>query len=62
MAKKGILIGISGASGSGKTLIAQTIRHELQSDHIVNLQADAYYKDLSYLPLNKRTKIKKDIA
>jgi uridine kinase len=60
MAQKGILIGISGASGSGKTLIAQTICHELQSDKIVNLQADAYYKDLSHFPISERTKINFD--
>jgi uridine kinase len=60
MAKKGVLIGISGASGSGKTLIAHTICEELQSDQILNLQADAYYRDLSHLPINERTKINFD--
>ena len=45
--KKGILIGIAGASGSGKTLIAKNIFESLGSDKTVVIQEDSYYKDLS---------------
>jgi uridine kinase len=54
MKKKGILIGISGASGSGKTLVTATLHKLLGSDRVVVLQEDSYYKDLSHLPLAER--------
>lgn len=54
MIKKGMLIGISGASGSGKTLVAKTLQDALQSEHVLILQEDSYYKDLSHLPFEQR--------
>ncbi len=60
MNKKGILIGIAGASGSGKTLVAKNIFNALESEKVVIMQEDAYYKDLSHLPLEDRTKINFD--
>ena len=38
--KKGILIGIAGASGSGKTFIADSIIESLGSDKAVIIQED----------------------
>jgi len=52
--KKGILIGIAGASGSGKTVIANSIIESLGSDKAVIIQEDSYYKDLSDLPYEQR--------
>jgi uridine kinase len=52
--KKGILIGISGASGSGKTLVAKNIYDQLGSEKVVIIQEDSYYKDLSHIPFNDR--------
>lgn len=60
MAGKGVLIGISGASGSGKTLVAHTLYNSLGSSKVVILQEDAYYKDLSDLPFEERTKFNFD--
>ncbi|RMF60655.1 MAG: uridine kinase [Calditrichaeota bacterium] len=60
MQRKGILIGIAGASGSGKTLVAQTIYEALGSEKVVIIQEDSYYKNLSHLPLEERTKINFD--
>jgi len=51
---KGILIGIAGASGAGKTSVASGIIERLESDRAVILQEDAYYKDLSDLPYEER--------
>ncbi|MGB2864885.1 MAG: uridine kinase [Sedimentisphaerales bacterium] len=51
---KGILIGIAGASGSGKTVIANSIIDSLGSDRAVVIQEDSYYKDLSDLPYEQR--------
>ncbi len=53
--KTGILIGIAGASGSGKTLVANTIMEKLGSDKVVLIQEDSYYKDLSDIPLDERS-------
>ena len=53
--KKGILIGISGASGSGKTLVTKNIYEKLGSDKVVIIQEDSYYKDLSHIPFDERT-------
>ena len=52
--KKGILIGIAGASGSGKTLVANNIFESLGSDKAVVIQEDSYYKGLSDIPLEER--------
>jgi len=53
--KKGLLIGIAGASGSGKTLVAQNIMEGLGSQKVVMIQEDSYYKDLSDIPFDERT-------
>ena len=52
--KQGIVIGIAGASGSGKTLVAQRMVDRLGSDKAVIIQEDAYYRDLSDLPRPER--------
>jgi len=52
---KGIVIGISGASGSGKTLIADTLIERLGADRVGMIQEDSYYKDLSNIPYDHRT-------
>jgi len=52
--KKGILIGIAGASGSGKTVITNSIIESLGSDKTAIIQEDSYYKDLSDVPYEQR--------
>ncbi|MCX7834937.1 MAG: uridine kinase [bacterium] len=56
MKKRGILIGVAGGTGSGKTLIAQRIIEQLGSNEVVVIQQDSYYKDLSHLPFEQRKK------
>lgn len=51
---QGLLIGIAGGSGSGKTLVAKTIYRELGSDKVVIIDQDSYYKDLDDIPLKDR--------
>lgn len=60
MKKKAIIIGISGASASGKSLLANTIVNELGSDQVVVISEDAYYKDHSNIPFEERAKINYD--
>ncbi len=49
-----IIIGIAGSSGSGKSLLADTIVNEIGSDRVVVIREDFYYKDLSQLSLEQR--------
>ena len=58
--RRGILIGIAGASGSGKTLVAQTLYDALGTEKVVTLGEDSYYKDLSHLPFEDRVKFNFD--
>ena len=55
-----IIIGIAGASGSGKSLLASTIINELGSDKIAIITEDSYYKDQSHLPFDERVKTNYD--
>src|SRR5512140_2382425 len=55
-----LVIGIAGGSGSGKTTVAQTILQRVGPDRISFLQHDAYYKDLSGLPLAQRREVNFD--
>lgn len=58
--KNTIIIGISGASASGKSLLANTIVNELGSDQVVVISEDAYYKDHSDIPFEERAKVNYD--
>jgi uridine kinase len=58
--KNTIIIGISGASGSGKSLLANTIVKELGSDRVVVISEDSYYKDHSKIPFEERAHINYD--
>jgi uridine kinase len=60
MRNNSIIIGIAGASGSGKSLLANTIYDELGSDQVVIISEDSYYKDHSDLPFSEREKINYD--
>ncbi|MCW5589879.1 MAG: uridine kinase [Legionellales bacterium] len=56
MEQKTIIIGIAGASGSGKSLMANTIVDEIGSDRVAVISEDSYYKDLKHLPFEERAK------
>jgi len=55
-----IIIGISGASASGKSLLANTIVNELGSSQVVVISEDSYYKDHSDIPFEERANINYD--
>src|SRR3990167_6148524 len=55
-----IIIGISGASASGKSLLANTIVNELGSDRVVVISEDSYYQNLHHLPVEERAKMNFD--
>lgn len=60
MNKKAIIIGISGPSASGKSLLSNTIVNELGSDQVVVISEDSYYRDNSHIPFDEREKINYD--
>ncbi|MDA8561696.1 uridine kinase [Gammaproteobacteria bacterium] len=55
-----IIIGISGASASGKSLLSNTIVNELGSDKVVVISEDSYYKDHSNISIEDRAKVNYD--
>lgn len=54
-----LFIGICGASGSGKSTLAESLKNRL-GDRCFVLQQDAYYKDHSHLPFEKRVTLNYD--
>jgi len=55
-----LIIGIAGGSGSGKTTLAHLVLQRVGPERIAYLPHDAYYKDLSSLPVNQRMAINFD--
>ena len=60
MRERGILIGIAGGSGSGKTTVSRAILEELGSKQVTIIEQDFYYRDLSHLPPEERRKFNFD--
>lgn len=63
-AHKCAIVGISGASASGKSLIAKTLYHELRTqvgDHNIGvITEDCYYRDQHDMPMEERVKVNYD--
>lgn len=59
-----VIIGIAGASASGKSLIARTIFNELKAEvgreEIAVITEDSYYRDQSHLSMEERVKTNYD--
>lgn len=60
MSNNTMIIGIAGATSSGKTLLASTIVDELGSDQVIVISEDSYYKDHSELPAEELPKLNYD--
>ena len=60
MENKTIVIGIAGATASGKTLLADTLLKECGSSQVVIISEDSYYKDHSNLSLEERALLNYD--
>src|SRR6056297_3499120 len=53
---KPLIIGVAGGSGSGKTTVVSKIIDSIGPDRVLLIQHDSYYRDLSHLPFEERTK------
>jgi uridine kinase len=60
MARKPVVIGVAGGSGSGKTSVTKAIYESFKGHSITMLQQDYYYKDQSDLPFEERLKTNYD--
>ncbi|GJM06910.1 MAG: uridine kinase [marine bacterium B5-7] len=60
MQKNTIIIGISGASASGKSLLANTIVEELGTKQVEVISEDSYYRDQKHLSFEERTQTNYD--
>jgi len=50
----GMIIGICGGTGSGKTTVANAILKTVKAEDVVFIQQDSYYRNLKDLPLDFR--------
>jgi len=60
MKKDAVIIGIAGASGSGKTLVARNLCQAFRTSEVAIIQEDAYYKDLAHMSLEERARVNFD--
>lgn len=60
MSKRAILIGIAGGTASGKTSVSREIMSTFAERNVIIIEQDAYYKDLSHLPLEERARFNFD--
>ena len=60
MSQKTILVGIAGASASGKSLLADTLVKEFPREHLCVISEDSYYKDQSHMAMSERVKTNYD--
>ena len=55
-----IIVGISGPSASGKSLLANTILNELGTTRVTVIPEDSYYNDLTHLSMEERADVNYD--
>lgn len=55
-----LIIGIAGGTGSGKTTVVRQIINELPSTEVGIISQDSYYKEISNLSYEERTRINFD--
>lgn len=55
-----LIIGIAGGTGSGKTTVVRKIINSFPAGEVAVIPQDNYYKDLSYMPMEERSKVNFD--
>lgn len=60
VAKRPIVIGVTGGSGSGKTTVSRAIYNQLAGHSLLILQEDSYYNDQSEMTMAERQAVNYD--
>jgi uridine kinase len=60
LGKRPVIVGVAGGTASGKTTISSAIVERVGSERVALIQHDAYYRDISHLPLEARRKVNFD--
>ena len=60
LSNRPIVVGVAGGTGSGKTTVVTEILKGLDSDGVLVIQHDSYYRDRSHLPSEERANINYD--
>lgn len=55
-----IVFGVAGGTASGKTTVAHSILEAVGASQVAYLAHDAYYRDMSHLPLDERARLNYD--
>jgi uridine kinase len=55
-----VIIGVAGGSGSGKTTVVREIIRNLGKSDVTVIHHDSYYRDVSHLSFDERTRINYD--
>lgn len=58
--EKPIVFGVAGGTASGKTTVARAILDAVGASKVAYVPHDAYYRDMSYLPLSERSQLNYD--
>jgi uridine kinase len=60
VSKRPVVVGVSGGTASGKTTVSKAILDQVGRDRVAFIQHDAYYRDLSHMPLAARREVNFD--
>ncbi|PVZ63932.1 uridine kinase [Pelagibaculum spongiae] len=60
MSQNTILVGIAGASASGKSLLAETLSSAFETDQLCMISEDSYYKDQTHMSMDQRVQTNYD--
>ncbi len=55
-----IVFGVAGGTASGKTTVARNVLKAVGASQVAYVPHDAYYRDMSYLPLSERARLNYD--
>ena len=55
-----VTVGVAGGTGSGKTTLVEALIERIGAKRVTLLPHDAYYRDLSHLPLEERRQVNFD--
>ncbi len=58
--KRPVIVGVSGGTASGKTTFFEAILDRVGRERVAFIQHDAYYRDLSHLPMEERRQVNFD--